>query len=260
MDFGIICLVSLVAAGLTLFSGFGLGTVLTPACALFFPLPIAIAITAVVHLANNLFKLALVGRHADRQSVLRFGLPAALTSLIGAGLLNLLAELKPFVSYSLGGQSHEITPLKLIVAALIIVLTLAEILPQISRLKLTAKHLPLGGALSGLFGGLSGQQGALRAAFLLKAGLGRDAFIGTGVVCAVIVDTARLPVYLARFWQGNLLGDPHVVGLVIAATLAAFIGSFIGAQLMHKTTLRTVQLFVTVMLVLIAIALGAGLV
>lgn len=42
--------------------------------------------------------------------------------------------------------------------------------------------LPLGGLLSGFFGGLSGNQGALRSAFLLKAGLSKEAFIATGTV------------------------------------------------------------------------------
>jgi uncharacterized protein len=52
-------------AGLTFFSGFGLGTLLLPVFALFFPLETAIGLTALVHLANNLFKLALVGKYAD---------------------------------------------------------------------------------------------------------------------------------------------------------------------------------------------------
>jgi len=53
MDYVFIALVAVVVAALTLFSGFGLGTVLMPAFALFFPVPVAA--TAVVHLANNLF-------------------------------------------------------------------------------------------------------------------------------------------------------------------------------------------------------------
>ncbi len=57
----LVCLVALLASGLTLFSGFGLGTLLLPAFALFFPVEIAVAATAIVHLINNLFKLLLVG-------------------------------------------------------------------------------------------------------------------------------------------------------------------------------------------------------
>ena len=53
----IVCsLVALLASGLTFFSGFGLGTLLTPVFALFFPIEIAITITSIVHFLNNLFK------------------------------------------------------------------------------------------------------------------------------------------------------------------------------------------------------------
>ena len=55
MELVLIGLVALLTSGLTLFSGFGLGTILMPVFALFFPLPLAIAATAVVHFANNLF-------------------------------------------------------------------------------------------------------------------------------------------------------------------------------------------------------------
>ena len=42
----IVCGTSLIVAGLTLFSGFGLGTLLMPAFAIFFPVEVAIAATA----------------------------------------------------------------------------------------------------------------------------------------------------------------------------------------------------------------------
>jgi acyl-CoA reductase-like NAD-dependent aldehyde dehydrogenase len=42
-------------------------------------------------------------------------------------------------------------------------------------------YLPVGGLLSGFFGGLSGHQGALRSVFLLRAGLTKESFIATGV-------------------------------------------------------------------------------
>ncbi|MDP3981751.1 MAG: sulfite exporter TauE/SafE family protein, partial [Chlamydiota bacterium] len=44
-----ICIVALIASGLTLFLGFGLGTILTPVFAIFFPVPVAIGATAIVH-------------------------------------------------------------------------------------------------------------------------------------------------------------------------------------------------------------------
>ena len=78
MEYFIVCLAALIVAGLTLFSGFGLGTLLMPVFALFFPLEVAIAATAVVHLANNLFKLGLMGKYADRRVVALFAIPGAI--------------------------------------------------------------------------------------------------------------------------------------------------------------------------------------
>jgi uncharacterized membrane protein YfcA len=120
MDYLVVCLAALIASGLTLFSGFGLGTILTPVFALFFPVPAAVAMTAVVHLANNLFKIGLVGRAADWRVVLRFGLPAALAAILGASLLALFAGLPAIASYELAGRTHAITPVKAAIGALIV--------------------------------------------------------------------------------------------------------------------------------------------
>ena len=103
MVYLIICIVAVLVSGVTLFSGFGLGTVLMPAFALFFPVPVAIAATAIVHLANNLFKLALVGRSANWRIALKFSLPAAIAAVAGASLLNVFAALPMIASHSMVG-------------------------------------------------------------------------------------------------------------------------------------------------------------
>lgn len=258
----LVCLTALLVAALTLFSGFGLGTLLFPAFAIFFPLEVAVAATAVVHLANNLLKLALMGRHASRPVVIRFAIPAVAFALLGAWLLARISHIPPVTTYTLAGREHAITPVGLVLAAIIAVFAVLELWPRFESLSFPPKYLPLGGAISGFFGGLSGHQGALRAAFLIRAGLSKEAFIGTGVVCAVIIDCTRLPVYAATFFERDwkLLRDHGGVGLVIAATLAAFLGTFIGARLVKKVTLRGVRLIVGVMLLVIAVALGTGLV
>ena len=68
MEYLAVCAAALVSSGLTLFSGFGLGTLLMPVFALFFPVEIAIGLTAIVHFLNNLFKLALLGRKSEFDS------------------------------------------------------------------------------------------------------------------------------------------------------------------------------------------------
>src|SRR5689334_7185423 len=96
MEYVVICVTAFLASALTLFSGFGLGTLLLPAFLFFFPLDVSIALTAIVHLLNNLFKLALVGRSADKGVVLRFGVPAVIAALAGAALLIYLsAHMQP---------------------------------------------------------------------------------------------------------------------------------------------------------------------
>ncbi len=204
MEYIVVCMVAVLVSALTLFSGFGLGTVLMPAFALFFPVPVAIAATAVVHLANNIFKVFLVGRKADWGVVARFAIPGAIAALIGAALLNLFAHLTALYTYQLGGHQYDITVVKLVIGILIIGFALFELLPRFRRLSFDRKYLPLGGLLSGFFGGLSGNQGALRSAFLIKSGLEKEAFIGTGTVSAVIVDVARMLVYGLSFYTSKL--------------------------------------------------------
>lgn len=258
MEYLIVCLVALIVSALTLFSGFGLGTLLMPAFALFFPLPVAIAATAVVHLANNIFKVILVGKKADWGVVLRFALPGAIAAMLGAALLNSFADTAPLTSYSLFGQKYVITVIKLVIGAIIVLFALFELLPYFNKLSFDRKYLPLGGLLSGFFGGLSGNQGALRSAFLVKIGLDKEAFVGTGTVSSVIVDAARLLVYGVSFYTIHFAGVSDIWDLVMAATLAAFVGAFIGSRLVKKITLRTLQVIVGIMLMVVGMGMAIG--
>ncbi len=255
MSFIVVALAALLASGLTLFSGFGLGTLLMPVVALFFPLDIAIAITAIVHFANNIFKFLLLGRQADRRVVLRFGIPAILAALLGAWLLGALSALPPLIEYTLADKTLRILPIKLIVGLLILFFVALEITPRFAAMRFDARLLPLGGAISGFFGGLSGHQGAFRSMFLLKSGLGKEAFVATGVVLAMLVDLARMLVYgFDASFSRRAIDWP----LVATATLAAFAGAFFGARLVNKLTIRAIQIAVSALLGVVALGLIAG--
>jgi hypothetical protein len=260
MSYVLVCLAAAGASLLTFLSGFGLGTLLLPVYALFFPLPVAVGATAVVHLANNLFKLGLMWRFTRPRVVLRFGVPAALAAVAGAWLLLRLAALPPLLSYELAGRGLEVAPLALVLAVLIAVFALLDLLPAFENLSFDSRALGLGGALSGFFGGLSGHQGALRAAFLSKADLDRDAFVATGIVCAVLVDAVRLVVYGVGFFAEHFATLEAAGGgeLVLASTLAAFAGAWIGRRLLHRMTLRRVQRLVGVLLLALALGIGSG--
>lgn len=260
MSYLIVSIAALCVAALTLFSGFGLGTLLMPVFVLFFPVKLAVAVTAVVHLANNLFKLALVGRWANRDVVIRFAVPAGAAAVLGALLLSLLAGIEPIHEYRLAGQTCVVTAPKLIIAALIVGFTVMELATAGRERSFDRKYIPLGGLLSGFFGGLSGHQGALRTAFLIRCGLDKQQLLGTMVVSAVVVDVSRLLVYGATIFTQDLraLQSEGRLALVAVATFAAFAGSFIGSRLVEKVALRTVHRLVAVLLLLIAGYLALG--
>jgi uncharacterized membrane protein YfcA len=255
MEIFIISVAAFLTAILTFFSGFGLGTILTPVFVLFFPIDLAIALTGIVHFINNVFKLLLVGKNANKQVLIRFGIPSILAAFAGAMLLLNITELEPLLTYQIAGNVFEVTPVKLIISIILIFFSVMEFLPFFEKLEFSSNKLPLGGILSGFFGGLSGHQGALRSAFLLKMGLSKDAFIGTSVVIACFIDFTRLSVYATRFGESGL-GEN--ITLIISAALSAVAGAYIGNKLLKKITLKFLQGIVAVMLVLISIALGAG--
>jgi uncharacterized membrane protein YfcA len=260
MDLLITSASALLASCLTFFSGFGLGTILTPVFSLFFPVSVAIAMTAVVHLANNLFKIGLIGRDAHWPTVLRFAFPAGLAAMVGAAVLVQTSTLLPWASYEWLGRSHTITPVKALIGVVITVFALLELSPSFARLALPARWLAVGGLLSGFFGGLSGNQGALRSAFLIKLGLSKEAYVGTGAVCTVVVDLVRLTVY--GFTLPAVLASAQSSqsgALVLAATVSAFVGSYFGKRMLKKVTLRSVELAVAAMMVAIGTGLTCGL-
>lgn len=260
MDLLIIGAVSLVAAGLTFFSGFGLGTILTPAFALFFPVPIAIAATAVVHLASNIYKFALTAKEADWKVVARFGMPAAAMAFAGAGLLVLFDSMPAWAVYNVSGREFVVTPVKALIGFVITAFAVLELTPKFADLEFDKKWLSLGGAVSGFFGGLSGNQGALRSAFLIKTGLEKEAFIATGVAAAVIVDTARLAVYGPGVLGAHLAKSQQILLPVVTAALCAFVGTTLAKKWLKKVSMNSVRLIVAVGMIFIGLLLAAGVV
>ncbi len=257
MEILIIVVAAFVTAILTFFSGFGLGTILTPVFMLFFPVDLAIALTGVVHFFNNIFKIILVGRKADRAVLIRFGVPAVIASFVGAWVLLHIPDSQPLFDYTLFGKTFEVYTVKLIISVLLIIFATMDLIPYFDKMQFGREKLPLGGVLSGFFGGLSGNQGALRSAFLIKAGLTKEAFIGTAVVVSTFVDFTRLSVYATRFVKSGLSDN---IMLVVFAILAAISGAYIGNRLLKKVTIKYIQILIAIMLIIVSLALGSGLI
>lgn len=255
-----VALAAFFAAGLTLYSGFGLGTLLLPVFALFFPAEIAVVATAMVHGANNVFKVSLLGRFADFDVVLKFGLPAIIAAILGALALGWVAAAGSTLTLEVNEQVFaQVTPVKLVIGLMMIGFALFELLPRFRSLQFERRYLSAGGVLSGFFGGLSGHQGALRSAFLAKTGLDAQHFVGTNAVIGFLVDLTRISVYAALFSAaGGKAGDFDAWPLVITGSIAAFTGVMIGKRHLQKVTMKSVQTLVGVLLFGVGLSLLTG--
>jgi len=200
---------------------------------------------------NNIFKLILVGKHAVKYVILSFGLPAIVGAYFGAMALGKLANSDTVLHLG----PIETNFLNLVMALLIFAFSLMELLPRLKNIDINKKFLIPGGIMSGFFGGLSGHQGALRSAFLVKLGLNKSQFVASGVVIACLVDTIRISTYAVSFDFAVLEGSLGLIGL---ATLSAFAGAFIGKRMLEKITISFIQNLVGILMILISILLFLG--
>lgn len=257
MDILLIILIAFLSSFMTFMSGFGLGTLLLPAFALYFPIHIAIAMTAIVHLMNNIFKSFLMKKHVDWKVVLIFGLPSMLFAALGATILNSMIDYDINYNYSLFGYDLTTTPINITIALLMIAFAIFDIIPKLRNITIPKKALPIGGALSGFFGGLSGHQGALRSTFLVKAEMPKEVYIATGIIIALMVDVSRLFIYgFGRITSG--LGESWE--LLVAAIIAAFTGAIIGKMYLKKITIDFIRILIGTLLILVSIGIGLGII
>lgn len=258
MEYFIIGLVSLLTSILTFFSGFGVGTILTPVFVIFFPIEIAIAMTAIVHFLNNLFKFGLTYKDIDKSVLIRFGLPAIPFAILGAWLLVSISSNNILLaSFNIFKIDCEVYLIQLIVGLLMLFFAIAELYPSFKKNTIKNKHLIAGGAISGFFGGLTGHQGALRTMFLIKSGISKEAFIATGIAIACFVDVSRLAVYFGKVQNINIQEN---IGIILVATISAFVGAYFGKMLLKKITISTVQYMVSALIGVISILLIFGII
>lgn len=226
-EYLILAILSFFAGGMTLFTGFGLSTILLPVFVIFFPAAIAVPSTAIVHFLNNFYKLFIYFKKINLKVLIRFGVPALLASIAGAFLLKKLS-------------SNE-RDLEIILGILIISISFLEMVPAIRNLKIGIKWAPVGGIISGFFGGLSGHQGLFRSAFLIKSGLNKNSFIATGVGIAVLVDITRLSVYGSTIFTTSIISTDGFWLPVIISTTSALFGVSLATDLVKKMTIGVIR-------------------
>lgn len=258
MEFLILPLLTLATAGLTFFSGFGLGSLLLPAYVMQFGAAGAVSAVAVVHLLNNLYKVALTFRNANRETLLRFGITAIVGALAGAFLLAKLntnqAQLQPFIW---AGWSQKVHLVHLVIGISIAAVSVLEVSGWFKSIKIDKKWLPFGGVLSGFFGGLSGHQGAFRTIFLVKTGLSKESLIATGAILACVIDICRITIYSSLI--PSSISQPTLT-LVTACSAAALAGTTVGNMFLKKVSLELLEKIIAVTLIIFGSAMALGLI
>jgi uncharacterized membrane protein YfcA len=213
-------------------AGFGIGSLVTPALAVSLGTRLAVTLVAIPHLVATAYRLWLWRRDVDRGVLIVFGLASAVGGLIGALLHGWIAG--PLLTVVLG--------------ALLVFAGVSELTGLARRVVLGGLLGTAAGALSGLFGGLVGNQGGIRAAALLRFDLSGRALVATSTATGVLVDLARVPVYVATGWD-DLVANAT---LMIALCGSVLVGTVLGAPLLR---LLPEQAFRRVLAVLV-IALG----
>ena len=255
MDILVLILVSFGASWLTFFSGFGLGTLLTPVFYfLFEDVVLAIAGTAIVHFLNNVFKFLLMKRSVNWKVVIPFGLAAIPAAFLGAFLVSFMNHEIILLSYKIGDKVFEVHLLNLIFSVVLVAFALVEIVPKWS-LVFSKQSLWIGGVISGFFGGFSGHQGALRTAFLVKYQLEKEVFIATGIVVALVVDVVRSSVYFYSF-DLSTLGESWIY--IALALVAALLGAITGKIFLKKIEMKFLTNFISIAMIVFGVALTAG--
>ena len=217
-----------VAGAIASVAGFGIGSVLTPVLALKTGTRIAVAAVSVPHVVGTAVRFALLRGRVDRRLFVRFGIASAAGGLTGA-LLHSYASNRA---------------LAILLGCLLLFVGVSELSGVMRRVRLGRTGAWLAGIVSGLFGGLVGNQGGLRSAALLAFDVDKEAFIATATAVGLIVDAARMPVYL--FTERTQL--LRIWPLIVLAAAGVVVGTVGGARLLKHVPEPVFRRIVAVLL------------
>ncbi|HET8891533.1 MAG TPA: sulfite exporter TauE/SafE family protein [Candidatus Angelobacter sp.] len=170
---------AILAGAIAALSGFGIGSILTPLLALGVGMKQAVVAVSIPHLLATAIRFWDLRHKVDFHLLKNFGVASAGGGLLGALLGSRFGS--PVLAYLLGG--------------LLVFAGLSGLTGLSRKIRFGRRIAWLGGAISGLLGGLVGNQGGIRSAAMLGFNLDARAFVATATAIALIVDGARMPVY-----------------------------------------------------------------
>jgi uncharacterized protein len=216
-------------------AGFGIGSILTPLLALSVGTKQAVVAVSIPHLVATSIRFWNLRHKIDRHLLANFGIASAGGGLLGAWLGSLFSS--PVLAYILGGL--------LVFAGFMGLTGLSK------RMRFGKKIAWLGGALSGLLGGLVGNQGGVRSAAMLGFNLDAKAFVATATAIALIVDGARMPIYF--FTSPETV---HRLGVSIAImTAGVTIGTIAGGRVLASIPENYFRKIVSLLILILGIVM-----
>ncbi len=228
----LVLLAAVVAGGIASIAGFGIGSILTPLLTTALGTKLAVAVVSVPHLIATALRFVLIREHLDRRVFLTFGITSGLGGLAGALLHVWLKSV--VLSYILG--------------ALLVFAGIMGVSGLASRMRFGRTTGWAAGALSGIFGGLVGNQGGIRSAALFGFDVKKESFVATATAIALLVDGFRMPVYAA-----TQIHDVAAQWKFMAIACAGVVvGTFAGQPILRGIPERTFRAVVG----LIILALG----
>jgi uncharacterized membrane protein YfcA len=229
---------AIVAGAVAAVAGFGIGSLLTPALGASIGVAAAVAVVSLPHAVATATRLWALRDAIDVRMLRTFGLASAAGGLAGAALHSVLSS--PALSVVLGG--------------LLILAGGLELTRLNRRLGFTGAAALAAGLASGVFGGLVGNQGGIRSAALLHAGLSPRALVATATATAMLVDIARVPVYLASS-GGEIAANARLIAIL---TVGVVVGTLIGAPILRRLPEPVFRRALALVLVALGLALVAG--
>ena len=233
--FALIAAAGFFAGGVAAIVGFGIGSIFTPLLSLWIDARVAVAAISIPHLIGTAVRFYLLEGRVDRRVLWSFGVASAIGGISGA-LLNTVFSSPALLQ---------------LLAVLLLFVGVGELTGFSRRIVFRGAMAWIAGALSGLLGGIVGNQGGLRSAALLGFQMDRHTFVATVTAIGLMVDAARMPVYFFAY-AAELR---QLVTPIVIATIATIAGTVIGGRLLRRIPESWFRRIVAVVLLVLGVTL-----
>lgn len=220
-------LLAFIAEILGTIGGFGSSLFFVPIASYFLDFYSVLGITAMFHVFSNISKVALFRKGFDQKLVVRIGIPAVVSVIIGA-------YISKFVDTKL---------LEVLLSVVLIVVSVVLMIFSKYDIHPNRRNSFIGGTASGFIAGLVGTGGAIRGLTLAAFNLKMEVFIATSAFIDLLIDSSRTIVYYMNGYVHQ--DDLYLIPILL---VVSFIGTYIGKILLKYLS---EERFKTIVLVLV---------